>query len=146
MNPDYSALLSALCGADVRFLIVGAYALAWYGHPRATRDLDVWIQASPENAARLISALRAFGAPLEAIDETTFSSPGAVFQIGVAPVRIDILTAVDGLNFAEAWDNRRTGELDGLRVSFLSPDDFVRNKRAVGRAQDLADIERLLGK
>lgn len=146
MNPDYSALLSALCGADVRFLIVGAYALAWYGHPRATRDLDIWIEASPENAVHLLAGLRAFGAPLEGINADTFASPGVVLQIGVAPVRIDILTELDGLNFAEAWDHRRSGELDGLRMCFLSPDDLIRNKRAVGRAQDLADIERLQGK
>ncbi|MGH9480620.1 MAG: hypothetical protein ACRD1L_00885 [Terriglobales bacterium] len=133
MNPDFASLLHALYDADVRFLVVGAYALAWYGHPRATRDLDIWIEPSPENAARLIAALRAFGAPLDGIHPGTFPQPGVALQIGVAPVRIDILTVLDGLTFAVAWDHRAAGELDGLRLDFLAPDDFVRNKRAVGR-------------
>lgn len=145
MNPDFTAMLSALCDAEVRFLVVGAYALAWYGHPRATRDLDLWVEASPDNADRLISALHVFGAPTENISAHDFSRPGSVLQVGVAPVRVDVLTALDGLDFGRAWEHRETGEMDGLRLNFLSRDDFVRNKRAVGRVQDLADIERLLG-
>lgn len=145
MNPDFTAMLSALCDAEVRFLVVGAYALAWYGHPRATRDLDLWVEASPDNAGRLMTALHAFGAPTENINVHDFSRPGSVLQVGVAPVRVDVLTALDGLDFGRAWEHRETGEMDGLRLNFLSRDDFVRNKRAVGRVQDLADIERLLG-
>ena len=143
MNPDFAALLCALRDADVRFLVVGAYALAFYGYPRATRDLDIWVEATPQNAARLIAALRAFGAPLESVNEADFAHPGGVLQIGVAPVRVDVLTALDGLTFAPAWEHRERGELDGLPLNFLNRDDFVRNKSAVGRAQDLADIERL---
>lgn len=146
MNPDFAEMLHALCSAEARFLVVGAYALAWYGHPRATRDLDLWIEASPENAERVLRALRQFGAPLEGVSTASFSRPGMVMQVGVAPVRIDILTTLDGLSFAEAWEHRATGEMEGLLLNFLSPEDFVRNKRAVGRAQDLADVERLQGK
>jgi len=145
MNPDFAALLRALCDAKARFLVVGAYALAWYGYPRATRDLDLWVEASPRNAVRLMEALQNFGAPLDGVDVALFSQPGIVLQIGVAPVRIDILTVLDGLSFAESWERRSEGELDGLPLDFLHPDDFVRNKRAVGRMQDLADIARIRG-
>ena len=143
MNPDFVDLLRALRDADARFLIVGAYALAHYGRPRATGDLDVWIDATPDNAPRIIRALAAFGAPLTEVTEQDFSRPGIVFQIGVPPGRIAVLTELTAITFAEAWPTREPGQFGDVAVDFLGLDAFIRNKRATGRAKDLGDIEGL---
>lgn len=143
MNPDFVDLLRAFIGADVRFLVVGAYALAHHGRPRATGDLDVWVEAEPENATRVMRALEAFGAPLSDVTAADFARPGLVLQIGVPPVRIDVLTELTGLQFSDAWRSREPGRFGSLTVDFLGRDDFIRNKRATGRAKDLGDIEGL---
>ncbi len=143
MNPDFVDLLRAFAAADVRFLIVGAYALAHHGRPRATGDLDVWVDATPENAVRVMRALAAFGAPLRDVTEKDFSRPGVVLQIGVPPGRIDILTDLTGVTFTEAWPEREEGRFGDLTVGFLGRDAFIRNKRATGRAKDLGDLEDL---
>jgi hypothetical protein len=143
MNPDFVDLLRAFAAADVRFLIVGAYALAHHGRPRATGDLDVWVDPTPENAVRVMSALAAFGAPLAGVTEEDFSRPGIVLQIGVPPGRIDILTELTALTFEEAWPGRDEGRFGDLTVGFLGREAFVRNKRATGRAKDLGDLEGL---
>jgi len=143
MNPDFVDLLRAFIAADVRFLIVGAYALAHHGKPRATGDLDIWIDPTPENAPRVMRALAAFSAPLREVTERDFAMPGAVLQIGVPPVRIDIFTDLTGLTFAEAWPGREPGRFGALTTDFLGRDAFLRNKRATGRAKDLGDIEGL---
>jgi hypothetical protein len=143
MNPDFVDLLRAFIAADVRFMIVGAYALALHGRPRATGDLDVWIDATSDNAARVMQALAAFGAPLTDISADDFSRPGVTYQIGVAPGRIDILTELTGLTFAEAWPGRMRRPFGEVEVDFIGRDAFVRNKRATGRAKDLGDIEGL---
>jgi hypothetical protein len=132
MNPDFVDLLRALRDADARFLIVGAYALAYYGRPRATGDLDIWIDATPENAPRIMGALAAFGAPLTEVTEQDFSRPGIVFQIGVPPGRIDVLTELTAITFAEAWPTREPGQFGDVAVDFLGRDAFIRNKRATG--------------
>ncbi len=141
MNQDFVDLLRAFGAHDVRFLIVGAYALALHGRPRATGDLDVWIDATPANASRVIAALAEFGAPLDQIDEADFSRPGVVYQIGVAPGRIDILTQLTGLTFEEAWPGRVRHPLGDVQADFIGREAFVRNKRATGRAKDLGDID-----
>jgi hypothetical protein len=141
MNPDFVDLLRAFVAADVRFLIVGAYALALHGRPRATGDLDVWIDATPENAARVMRALSAFGAPLADISTDDFSHEGVTYQIGVPPGRIDILTELTGLSFAEAWPDRLLRPFGDIDVDFIGRAAFIRNKRATGRAKDLGDIE-----
>jgi hypothetical protein len=133
--------LRAFIAADVRFLIVGAYALALHGRPRATGDLDVWIEATPENAARVMRALAAFGAPLADISVEDFSEEGVTYQIGVAPGRIDILTQLTGLSFAEAWPERMRRPFGDIEADFIGRAAFIRNKRATGRAKDLGDIE-----
>ena len=143
MNPDFVDLLRAFIAADVRFLVVGAYALALHGRPRATGDLDIWIDATPANAARVMSALTAFGAPLQDLAEADFAKPGVTYQIGVAPGRIDILTELTGMTFAEAWPDRLRRPFGEVDVDFIGRDAFIRNKRAVGRTKDLADIEGL---
>jgi hypothetical protein len=130
MNPDFVDLLRAFAAADVRFLIVGAYALAVHGRPRATGDLDIWIDATPENAPRVMRALAAFGAPLAEIVEADFARPGVVYQIGVPPGRIDILTELTGLAFEQAWRDRIRRPFDELEVDFIDRASFLRNKRA----------------
>jgi hypothetical protein len=141
MNQDFVDLLRAFIAADVRFLIVGAYALALHGRPRATGDLDVWIDATPENAARVMRALAAFGAPLTDVSVEDFSRPGVTYQIGVAPGRIDVLTELTSLTFAEAWPDRMRRPFGDVDVDFIGRAAFIRNKRATGRAKDLGDIE-----
>ena len=143
MNPDFVDLLRAFGVADVRFLVVGAYALALHGRPRATGDLDVWIDATPQNAQRVMTALASFGAPLKDVSAADFSREGIVYQIGLPPGRIDILTQLDGLTFAEAWPGRQRAKFGGLEVAFIGRDAFIRNKRATGRPRDLADIDDL---
>jgi hypothetical protein len=142
VNPDFVDFLAALLAEEARFLVVGAHALAVHGVPRATGDIDVWIERSPENAARV---WQAFGAPAESLGvrQVDFETPDVVVQIGLPPRRIDVLTGVTGLEFDEAWAGRvlhRVGELD---VPFLGREALVRNKRASGRFKDLGDLEAL---
>jgi hypothetical protein len=141
MNQDFIDLLRAFIAADVRFLIVGAYALALHGRPRATGDLDVWVEPTPDNAERVMRALVEFGAPTAAIDRDDFTRPGVVYQIGVAPGRIDILTELTDLTFAEAWAGRMRRLFGEVEVDFIGKEAFIRNKRAIGRPKDLGDIE-----
>ena len=141
MNPDFVDLLRAFGDADVRFMIVGAYALAVHGRPRATGDLDIWVDATPQNAPRVMQALAAFGAPLAEIAEADFARPGVVYQIGVPPGRIDILTELTGLTFEQAWPDRIQRPFGELEVDFIDRASFMRNKRATGRLRDLSDIE-----
>jgi hypothetical protein len=141
MNQDFVDLLRAFGAHDVRFLIVGAYALALHGRPRATGDLDVWIDATRDNASRVMAALAEFGAPMDVIDESDFSRPGVVYQIGVAPGRIDILTQLTGLTFEEAWPGRVRHPFGDVQADFIGREAFLRNKRATGRTKDLGDID-----
>jgi hypothetical protein len=141
MNPDFVDLLRAFVAADVRFLVVGAYALALHGRPRATGDLDVWVEATPDNAARVMRALHAFGAPTADIAEADFAREGVTYQIGLPPGRINILTQLTGLTFAEAWPDRLHRQFGGIAVDFIGRAAFLRNKRATGRPRDLGDIE-----
>jgi hypothetical protein len=143
LSSDFADLLQALNDANARYLIVGAHALAFYARPRATADFDVWVEPSAENAPRVYRALAAFGAPLENLTVEELRGDDLIFQIGIAPLRVDIITGVSGLTFAEAWPHRSEGALDGLRFFVIGRDDLIRNKRASGRAKDLADIERL---
>lgn len=142
-NSDFDDLFAALNDAGVEYLVVGAHALAAHGHVRATKDLDVWVRASTENAAKVMKALEAFGAPTARVTARDFASPGIVYQIGVAPIRVDILTAIDGVTFEEAWPRRVASRYGERPIAVLSREDLVRNKTAAGRAQDLADLEAL---
>ena len=141
MNQDFVDLLRAFAGADVRFMVVGAYALALHGRPRATGDLDVWVEATPGNASRVMRALAAFGAPLADISGADFSREGVTYQIGVPPGRIDILTELTGLTFADAWPDRLRASFGGVDVDFIGRAPFIRNKRAAGRPKDLVDVD-----
>lgn len=143
LNKDYKDMLQCLLEEKVRFLLVGAYALAVHGFPRATKDIDFFVWATPENAANLVGALARFGAPLDGISESDFSTPGIVFQIGNSPRRIDILTNISGIEFEQAYANRKNVFLEGLEIPVISLSDLIANKRATGRTQDLADVEKL---
>ena len=141
MNSDFKDLLSAFNAHGVEFLVVGAFALAAHGRIRATGDIDIWVCPSDENASRVLKALTAFGAPLHDLTATDLTTSGLVFQIGVAPVRIDILTGIDGVEFAAAWSSRVETKIADQAIGVLSIEHMIRNKRAAGRAQDLADLE-----
>jgi len=143
VNEDFRDLLDALVEAEARFLVVGAYAMAIHGVPRATGDLDVWILPEPSNADRVWNALQAFGAPLgeTGVSRADLETREMVIQIGVPPRRIDLLTDLTGLEFEEAWANRVMHPVASHPVPFLSRADLVRNKRAARRPKDLADLE-----
>lgn len=140
-SPDFLDLLTALNAADARYLLVGAHAVMFHGRPRATKDFDLWVEASPDNAARIMSALRAFGAPLVTISEDDFARPGKGFRMGSPPFRIELLTEISGVEFADAWSRRETVTVDGVTCFVISRQDLVANKRAAGRPQDLADVD-----
>jgi hypothetical protein len=144
MNPDFVDLLRALLAADARFMVVGAYAVGIHGRPRATKDLDIWVEPSVENAPKLIAALREFGAPLMGLTEEELKEPGVGLQIGMPPLRIDILTKVSGLTFAQAWATHVEAHItEGLTCPVIGLVALLANKRASGRAQDLADVAAL---
>ncbi len=145
VNPDFRDLFAELNAAQAEYLVVGAHALAAHGHVRATKDLDVWVRCNTENAARVHAALGAFGAPLARLSVEDLATPGTVFQIGVPPVRVDILTSIDGVSFDEAWSARVSSRYGEAPIHVLSRDHLIQNKLASGRLQDLADVERLGG-
>lgn len=144
-HADFLDLLRALAAADARYLIVGAHAMAVHGVPRATGDLDIWIDPAAGNAARVWAALEEFGAPLaeHGLSVADLQTPGTVYQIGLPPRRIDLLTSVSGLGFEEAWERRLQLPVAGSSVPFLGRDDLIRNKLASGREKDLLDVRLL---
>ncbi len=143
LNEDYKDMLRALSVEKVKYLLVGAYAMAAHGYPRSTLDIDFWILQSPENAAAVLRALQRFGAPLRDLTAEDLQRDGTIFQIGVAPRRIDIITQASGLKFAEVYIRSQAIVIDGFEVRIPSIDDLIRNKRATGRTKDLADAEAL---
>lgn len=146
MNEDFLDLLQALVESGARFLVVGAHAMAVHGVPRATGDLDVWVAPDPANADRVWQALVRFGVPVGRMEVTRkdLETPGMVVQIGLPPRRIDLLTALSGLTFDEAWRHRTKHDVGSNAVPFLSREDLIRNKRASGRPKDLADLDILV--
>jgi predicted nucleotidyltransferase len=142
-NPHYRELLQLLNEFQVEYLIVGGFAVMKYGEPRYTKDLDLWVHNSPRNSVRVVEALTKFGAPLEhdGITAQTFTEAQVVYQIGIAPVRIDILTEITGVEFADAWTKRAESTFFGVPVHFISLDDLRANKQALGRGSDLMDLK-----
>jgi hypothetical protein len=143
MNRNFVEMLSELSDAGAEYLVIGATALAAHGYARGTKDIDIWIRPTPENAARVCRALLAFGAPLENLDVAELSTPGMIFQIGVDPGRIDLLTQPAGVTFDAAWNSRVTFEVNGRPFPFISRADLIATKRAAGRPNDLRDVEEL---
>ena len=140
VNPDFRDLFAALNEAEARYLVVGAHAVAFYAEPRFAKDLDVWVEASPGNAPRIMAALLAFGAPLAGVTEADFQAPGAVLQIGVAPNRIGITTHIDGVGFAAARPNRLSTACGDQSIWIIGRAELIQNKAAVARPQNLLDL------
>lgn len=138
-NNDYRDMIECLQREGVEFMLVGGYAVALHGWPRTTFDIDFWIMANPQNAAAVMRALKAFGAPLMDLTEEDFHRPGMVFQIGTEPQRIDILSAVSGVVYEDAASRALKMEVDGLTLKVISLDDLIANKRASGRPKDIVD-------
>jgi len=149
LKDDYKDMIKILLEENVKFILVGGIAVILYGHVRGTKDLDLWVYANSQNAPLLIKALAKFGAPMQDISASDFELEGTVFQIGTEPIRIDIITRIAGLNFEEAINNVKIMEIDGLQVPVISIEDLIKNKKASGRFQDLADarvLEKILKK
>ncbi len=140
LTPEFREILSEFCAGEVKYLLVGAYALAVHGLPRATGDIDLWVRRDPENAIRVWEALARFGAPMAQVHPSDFEQADLVFQVGVAPRRVDVITGVDGLDFDEAWERRTSAQVEGLAVPVVCGEDLLRNKRASGRPKDLGDV------
>ena len=143
MNSDFAELLQAFENYEVEYLVVGGYAVMAYAEPRFTKDFDVWVNTEGENPLKVYRALADFGAPLAGIEPDDFGKEGVVFQMGVSPVRVDVIMSIDGVNFSDAWSNRNRisfGELDGW---VISKPDLITNKKASGRPQDLLDATAL---
>ena len=143
LDPDFSEFIAFLRAHDVRFLVVGGYAVAAHGHPRYTGDLDVWLLVSHENADRLLRALDDFGFGSLGLTAEDFTEPGRVVQLGYPPLRIDLMTSADGVSFEECWEQRLEVAIDGAPVPFIGLHDLRRNKMASARPQDVADVAAL---
>jgi len=143
LDKDFNEFVELFLEHNVRFLIVGGYALAAHGLPRATGDLDAWVWVNPENAQNIMSALNAFGFQNLSLTESDFSKEDSIIQLGYPPFRIDILTSIDGVVFDQAWEKKIVVELNGMNVPFIGRDDLITNKKAAGRPQDIADVSRL---
>ena len=143
MNEDYKEMLQSLLDQKVEFIVVGAYALAAHGFPRATGDMDIWIKPNEKNSKKVYKALARFGAPINKIREDEFSQPGLIFQIGVVPRRIDIITKIDAVEFGEADSDKIFVDIDDLKIPVLSIDKLIKNKMATGREKDLLDAKLL---
>jgi predicted nucleotidyltransferase len=143
LTPDFKEFLGFLNENRVRYLLVGGYAVGLHGYPRYTKDLDIWVEASQENAERVIKAIEDFGFASLELTPQDFLEPGVFVQIGYPPVRIDLLTQPSGVVFAECYENREQIEVDGLTIPVIGLEDLRKNKKASGRSQDLADLEKL---
>lgn len=143
LNQDFKEFIQSLNDKRVRYLVVGGYAVALHGHPRYTKDIDIWIEMSLENAGKIISALEQFGFTSLGLQEADFLTPGQVIQLGQPPNRIDLLCSASGVDFAACYESRVTVEIEGVHVNFISLEDLRKNKAVSGRYQDLADLENL---
>ncbi len=143
LNQDFKEFIKSLNDKCVRYLVVGGYAVAFHGYPRYTKDLDVWIEMTEENARNLIEALEQFGFASLSLNEKDFLVPDQVIQLGYPPSRIDLLTSADGIDFENCYQSRISVDIDGETVQFIDLTNLMKNKRATGRSQDLADLEKL---
>ena len=143
LNQDFKEFIQSLNDNHVRYLVIGGYAVALHGHPRYTRDMDVWIEMSPDNAAKMVKALEQFGFGSLKLQAADFLAPGQIIQLGQPPNRIDIITAATGVDFQICYASRVQVVVDDVTVSFIDLENLKKNKKAVGRLQDLADLENL---
>jgi len=143
LNPDFRDLFAALSKENARYLVVGGYAVGFHAEPRYTKDLDVWIESSPDNAVCVLGALAAFGAPTANLSAADLTREGLIYQIGVPPNRVDVLTSLSGVTFSEAWESRAEAHYGDQIVPMIGREHLIRNKRAVARPQDVLDVSHL---
>ncbi len=143
VEKDFEEFIGLLNKHDVRYLIVGGYAFSFYAEPRYTKDIDIFIDRAGDNPGRLLRALQEFGFGETGLHREDFEKPEQVIQLGVAPVRIDLITSLSGIDFAPAWENRVAGSFGDVQANFIAKADLIGNKAATGRKQDLSDIEKL---
>ncbi|MFH0975975.1 MAG: hypothetical protein V1874_09355 [Spirochaetota bacterium] len=143
LHPDFKDLLKLLISHEVKYLLVGGYAVGYYGYPRATGDMDIWIEVSASNADKVASVLRDFGMPPEAISNDLFLQKDKIIRMGEPPVRIEIITGASGVDFKKCYSSKELADIDGTPVYFISLRDLKKNKKAAGRHKDLEDLEHL---
>ena len=143
LNKDFREFIESLNSNKVKYLVVGGYAIAFHGHPRYTKDLDIWLELSEENAQNMISALEDFGFGSLGVTQNDFLHLGMVVQLGYPPNRIDLINAPDGVDFLECYESKIEVEIDGVKISVIDLENLKKNKKASGRLQDLADLEKL---
>lgn len=143
MNSDFKDLLQSLHECEVRYLVAGGYAVIHHSQPRYTKDIDIWLDPTPENANKLMGAFRKFGIPMVGVTPEDFATPGTQFNLGVPPCEIDFLTTIPGLEFAPAWEKRVTSEENNFPIFYLGKSDLILAKQTAGRPQDLADLDEL---
>ena len=143
LPPDFKEFLKLLNAHQVEYLLIGGYAVGYYGYPRATADMDIWIAMNPANAERIVAALKDFGFDLPELSSRLFLKEWQIIRIGVPPVRIEVATTISGVNFGECYAQRVVDVLDGVKVNLISLKHLKANKKASGRHQDLADLENL---
>lgn len=143
LDPNFREFLELLNKNDVRYLVVGGYAVAFHGNPRYTKDIDIWIWIDSSNVEHLIQVLDDFGMRSLGLRKEDFMDEGQIIQLGYPPARIDLLTSIDGVAFEQCYPERIDAEIEGLKVSFIDLENLRKNKKASGRHQDLADLEHL---
>jgi len=140
LHPDFKDFLRLLNSHNVRYLLVGGYAVGYHGYPRATGDMDIWIEISEVNSKKVVSAFRDFGMPDETISEGLFLEKNKVIRMGVPPVRLEVITSASGVSFKKCYSNREVIEIDGISTNFISLQDLKKNKHAAGRHKDLEHL------
>jgi len=143
LSQDFKEFIQSLNDNRVRYLVIGGYAVALHGHPRYTKDLDVWIEMKPDNAAKIVKALEQFGLASLGLKAEDFLVPDQIVQLGYPPNRIDVLTTLPGVEFERCYASRVQVEIGGVAVNFIDLENLKKNKKATGRTQDLADLENL---
>ena len=143
LHPDFKEFLRLLNSHNAKYLLVGGYAVGYHGYPRATGDMDIWIEMSDSNSKKVTSALRDFGMPDEAISESSFLEKNKVIRMGVPPVRLEVITSASGVEFNKCYSNREVINIDNIPINFISLEDLKKNKLAAGRHKDMDDLEHL---
>ena len=143
LNPDFSEFIALLNAHEVKYLVIGGYAVNYHGYPRYTRDIDFWLWMTDDNIQQLLTAIRAFGFGSLGLEISDFMTPDNIVQLGYEPYRIDLLVDVDGVDFTACYNRRKEVNIDGLPINFLALDDLIIAKRTTARPQDLADADGL---
>lgn len=143
LPPDFKEFLNLLQDNGIKYLLIGGYAVGYYGYPRATNDMDIWIAMEPSNAEKVVSALKKFGFDVPELSRDLFLKENSIVRMGIAPIRIEILTTISGVNFAECFSDKVVDRIDGIEVNIISLSQLKKNKKASGRYKDLDDYENL---